>query len=310
MKPGIVTEQDKTPPPAKMEVTAEKMSFEVALSRPVMELAMAIELFKEIATFVANAMVDGVDYGKVIQGDSKPSLMKPGSEKLMIWWGLTPEFIVNKEVIDTPEGQIISVDSICILRDKRGAVKGWCQANCNSGENKYRNNYEWVPQWEIPDGTDVSKLEVKTLKKKSGGTFKKYRLEKPLNPWNHFNTITKMSQKRAIVGATLQATGTSDMFTQDREEHEDEASNGAGKTGSGDKPKPVQNGDKGQPESKAAGKVPAGMRKVYEGLLEQLVEKDIFTAKEADAEKDKIDTLDVGQAATRVNELQGFLKGK
>lgn len=195
---------------------------EIQIYQPAMELAQAVDLFNRIARFTKEAMEPEIDFGH-IPGIEKPTLLKPGSEKLCLWFNLEPEaeYRTKTEIHQSIKfGEVISVTARAVYRDKTGRVRGVYEANCNTAEDKYQHGGKWIPQWELPDDFDFGSkmVEVKTVPKKAGGTFKKYRLKDSANPWNFYNTVMKMAQKRSDVGALLMATATSGIFSQDVED--------------------------------------------------------------------------------------------
>lgn len=130
-----------------------------------------------LQAYVKDMMVAGVDYG-YIPGCQKPSLLKPGAEKLCDIFGFSKQIEVIDRVVDWEKG-IFSYEVKAILINKRtGLVEAEGLGCCNSMEMKYRQQ----------DGFSVS------------------------------NTILKMAKKRALVDAVLSATRSSAMFTQDVED--------------------------------------------------------------------------------------------
>jgi hypothetical protein len=193
---------------------------EMAVYEPTMKMTQAIGLFKLVMEFTKNAMTEGInnDYA-TIPGTGKPALLKPGAEKLTIWFNLIPDpFITNTEKINDGDKVILSVDTTVILRDRNGNIRGMCQGNCNSGEDKYREQTRWLTEKKLKEqGLTPEGLEFEDR----DGNWGKYRVYKVVgnnNPYQLLNTLKKMSQKRAFVGAVLMATGTSGIFTQDIEE--------------------------------------------------------------------------------------------
>src|SRR5690606_38916844 len=76
----------------------------------------------------------------------------------------------------------------------------------------------WVPQWKLKEYNihDVSGLESRE-RENNRGKYKEYKIQNR-DPYTLVNTLQKMAIKRALVGATLQATGASGLFTQDEED--------------------------------------------------------------------------------------------
>jgi hypothetical protein len=142
-------------------------------------------------------MKEGVHYG-IIPGCRKPSLLKPGAEKLCAAFRLEPEFETTsredpnrtitwdkwdhtgkKKIKGTTQG-FIDYDSACsLVHIPTGET--WAKnvsGSCNNFESKYRS----------------------------------------LNPYDVKNTLEKMAEKRALVAAVLIGTALSDLFTQDIED--------------------------------------------------------------------------------------------
>lgn len=191
---------------------------------PAMKMQQAIGLFDQIMKFTREAMKEGIDNDyATIPGTGKPTLLKPGAEKLMLWFNLIPDpFITQTEKIPEGEGFILSVDTTIILRDKHGNIRGQCQANCNSGEDKYREQTRWLTEKKLQEqGLTTDGLEHQERKSKyptGPATYKVYKVVSSSNAYQLLNTLKKMSQKRAYVGAIIQATATSGIFTQDMED--------------------------------------------------------------------------------------------
>lgn len=159
-------------------------SFAVTLD----EAAKRLEQFRE---FVNQQMKEGEDFG-VIPGTSKPTLLKPGAEKLCNIFGFAPHYIELRYEEDWETG-LFAYTSMCSLVNKRtGQIEAECIASCNSKESKYR--FRWEGK-----GRDRKKVE-------NDDTF------------SLVNTLQKMAQKRALVGAVLTATRASGIFTQDMED--------------------------------------------------------------------------------------------
>lgn len=145
----------------------------------------------------------GHDFGE-IPGTSKPTLLKPGAEKILMLLGLTSEYEIVDQIEDWNKG-VFSYTIRCIL-SQNGMKITEGLGNCNSKEEKYR--YRWVYERQIPEGID------KTFLKQNNG---RYRIENE-EPYTMVNTILKMAKKRAQVDATLTVASLSEIFTQDIED--------------------------------------------------------------------------------------------
>ena len=252
-------------PSCRMEISIRDSVFMPAMS---MEIALARRA--AIVEFTRRIMVKDQDFGE-IPGTNKPTLLKPGAEKLCNFFGLEPEFTPIIEEIDWI-GALHFGEAFCYVRYRcrllrEGRVVGVGEGSCNSWEAKFR--YRWVPEERVPEQVDRSRLVKRAAKQTlSEFDFAIDRAEttgpygKPAEHWQKFreaievgtarqvekptrrgpsltweidveaslyripnpdiadvvNTIQKMAQKRALVGATLIATSASEFFTQDVED--------------------------------------------------------------------------------------------
>jgi hypothetical protein len=230
-----------------------------------MPVSQAIENYNQFQTFVKDLLKPDLDYG-VIPGTGKPSLYKPGAEKLRFVYAIGVEFEATESVVDY-ERLIVDYSYRCTARSKTGQILAQCEGNCNSMEAKF--GYVWKLESDLPEGINKSKLLTKVGSKESELDFAIQKAEtggqygKPAEYWKKWkdaiasgaakhitrtsrggkvmdawelgdaqtvyrcpdpdimgkkNTIMKMAQKRAFVGAILIATGASEYFTQDIED--------------------------------------------------------------------------------------------
>ncbi len=127
--------------------------------------------------FVQEYMIPGQDYGQ-IPGCKKPSLFKPGAEKLCDIYGFSKKAEIIGCTQDWEKG-IFSFDVKVVLISKRtGHIEAEGLGSCNSKEKKYATQ----------------------------------------NSFTITNTILKMAKKRALVDAVLSATRSSGIFSQDLED--------------------------------------------------------------------------------------------
>jgi hypothetical protein len=146
--------------------------------RTVVTVDQAIARNKELQRFVAAVMVKDEDYGIIPGTGNKPTLFKPGAEKLCEMYGLVPTFEILDSVKDWENG-FFFYEVKCILVSKHtGGVVAEGMGSCNSREKRYRNQ----------DAYAIA------------------------------NTILKMAKKRAHVDTSLSATRSSGIFTQDVED--------------------------------------------------------------------------------------------
>jgi len=199
-----------------------------------MESALAIVNFEEHAMSVDSVvnqialiqevqkkvMREGEHFGKIPGCGDKPSLLKPGAEKLGFTFRLRPEFDVVP--VDWPNGHREYQVKCRLYHIPTGVPVGDGVGTCTTMEGKYR--YRWdntgreVPQeyWKNRD-KDLLGGPFNTTRKVDGKWFIFQRVEHD-NPADYYNTCEKMGKKRAHVDAILTATAASDIFTQDVED--------------------------------------------------------------------------------------------
>jgi hypothetical protein len=194
-------------------------SVEAVIVRPAISVAEAKQLVTDMKEFRKQVLVPGVDFG-LIPGVSKPSLFKPGAEKLLNIFGLGVRHIALAQIEDwdKPFFSYSYRAEVYVLRS--GVVISDCEGSCNSYEDKYR--YRVVMMWDATDEDKAKAVKVKERKKRKGnGTFKVYYVPNS-EPFSLVNTLKKMAQKRAMIGAVLIATRASEEYTQDVEDQEHE----------------------------------------------------------------------------------------
>ena len=185
------------------------------------QLAARLEELKQerglMAAFFKDVMVEGHDYG-IIPGTEKPTLFKPGAEKLTELYGYAPVVKdVPREVIDYATGFYRCVVTMQLISKQTGEIVAEGVGECNTREGRYF--YRWVGDRQLPPGLDKTTL-VSRERDGKFGKYKQYRLEND-DPFTLWNTVLKMAKKRALVDATLSATRSSGLFSQSLEELND-----------------------------------------------------------------------------------------
>jgi hypothetical protein len=150
-----------------------------------------------------------VDYG-IIPGTPKPTLYKPGSEKILSMFHLAVEPRV--EDLSTPDCIRYRV-FVTVTHAPSGVVLGTGIGEASSAEAKYQwravvCDEEWN---ETPEDRKRTKW-----KKGNGGAYSVRQVRADME--DVANTVLKMAKKRAQIDATLTCTAASDMFSQDIED--------------------------------------------------------------------------------------------
>ena len=193
-----------------MTTTTELQTFKI------MGISDMQNRYNDFAEFSKSILKEKLDYG-TIPWISKPSLFKPWAEKLRVAYGLGVEITRTGEMLNL-ESDFYDVNYLATIKDRNGNIIAQCEGSANTNEDKYR--YTWIPG-EKP-ATKEEEDKLKALKQgkwsKPNGTWQWMQKAEASNRISLKNTIQKMAQKRAFVGAILMATGASEFFTQDVED--------------------------------------------------------------------------------------------
>jgi hypothetical protein len=203
---------------------------------PAMSVQDAVDRYQMFVQFVGAMLKADVDFGQ-IPGTNKPTLLKPGAEKLLTFFGLTKRFTVLEKVEDwmgtDHGGEFFYYMYRCALY-KGEQLIAESDGSCNSHESKYR----WrKAERECPTCGKAAIIKGReeygggwVCFKKKDGCGAKFRdgdaaiegqqVGRVANPdiADLVNTIQKMAQKRALIAATLLAVNASEFFTQDIED--------------------------------------------------------------------------------------------
>lgn len=189
------------------------------------------------------AMEAGVHYGQ-IAGIKKPALLKPGAEILCALFKLGPFFPDERQRDLTDEmSNHRDCRSLCVLRHiESGLEVGEAHGACSTRESKYAYRSGALICPECGEGS-VKKGKTRDKSadqfychRRVGGCGATWDVGDPVfdeleatrkeglaripnrDLADSWNTVLKMSEKRAFIAVTLMATGASEFFTQDVED--------------------------------------------------------------------------------------------
>lgn len=185
----------------------------------VVDFAVLKQRIAQLQQFAREYMVAGEDYGIIEGTGSKPTLLKPGAEKLCDVYGLSAgEAEIEFTRDDTKNPVYLSYRiSLPLISRMDGRIIMVGVGSANSWEKKYR--WRWVFDNELPVGMSPDGLKTKTGTGKNGKPYTQYRV--PNDEIDDIdNTLLKMAKKRALIDAVLSATRSSALFTQDVEDLE------------------------------------------------------------------------------------------
>lgn len=145
-------------------------------------VSLVQQTMQKIASFqavVKNTLKDGHDYGVIPGTGAKPTLLKPGAEKILMLLGLTSEYELIEKITDYKKGFFAFTVKCIVYRNDQKITEG--VGHANTRERRYT----------------------------SGKVQGAYTLA---------NTVLKMAKKRAQVDAVLTVASLSEIFTQDLED--------------------------------------------------------------------------------------------
>lgn len=170
---------------------AKHVSAEIVNAQPVTsdvfpDFAVSLEetarRVRMLQQYVREQMQEGEDYG-IIPGSTKPTLFKPGAEKLNAIFGLAPQVEICNRVEEWEKGFVSYEIKVTLINKRTQQLEAEGIGSCNSKERRYARQ----------DAPSIA------------------------------NTVLKMAKKRALIDATLSATRASGLFTQDLEDMDDSA---------------------------------------------------------------------------------------
>lgn len=193
-----------------------------------LDVRAQVNLIQEV---MRDVMHRDTHYGTVPGCGDKPTLLQPGAHKLLMTFRLVPDPEVT--IMDMGNGHR-EVRCKVKLYSQGGVFLGAGVGTCSTMEGKYRfrtGPVEFtdkpVPKeyWTLRDTNPAKAKELlgegMVAKKNDAGAWVCARQGGKVehdNPADYYNTVEKMSYKRALVSATLTVTAASDIFTQDIED--------------------------------------------------------------------------------------------
>jgi hypothetical protein len=205
---------------------------------PVLDLAAGLRRRAFMSDVAKSLMTENVDYGVIPGTGSKPTLLKPGAERLCTLFGLSPELDELAAVEDwTGEehgGEPFFYYRYKVRLTKNGILLAEAIGACSNWESRYRYR---AAERTCPRCGKPAIIRGKEeygggwiCFGKKGGCGAKYKAGddaiesqqagRVINPdaADIVNTVQKMAQKRALVAAVLLATNGSEFYTQDAED--------------------------------------------------------------------------------------------
>jgi hypothetical protein len=171
---------------------------------PAMTIDQAVARYQGMAQFVNQILKQDLDYGTV-PGSNKPSLLKPGAEKLTTFFGLRKLFVITEKIEDwtgaAHNGEPFFYYMYRCQLFRGEVLIAEADGSCNSFESKYR--WRWVQADQVPATMDKDAL-AKRPGSISEFTFAVDRAEtggkygKPAEYWQQFKDAIASGRARQV----------------------------------------------------------------------------------------------------------------
>jgi len=189
----------------------------------------------KVQNLMHDLMQDGTHYGESFPGDTKKNLLKPGADKLCFMFRLRPDFTQEIKELPNAHMEVLTRCQIFHIESGQKIADGVGLATTMESKYRWRNSARKCPvcgKETIIKGKEEYGGGFICFAKK-GGCGAKFNEDDPEiteqivgkveNPdiADTYNTVIKMSKKRAYVDATITACAASDIFSQDAEDFKD-----------------------------------------------------------------------------------------
>jgi len=177
---------------------------------PVADVGWMNALYEQCRSLIRGVMNPGIDDGPVPGTNNRPILLKPGAEKILRFFGLRANAIIDKEIEDWAKPFFYYRFRIELFRDDK--VVAVAYGSANSRESKWA--YRWVPEAQLPKHLDKEQLPKRLV---GAGKVVLHRVPND-DIYSLVDTIQKMALKRALVAAVRTATAASAFFEEEFQE--------------------------------------------------------------------------------------------
>lgn len=188
---------------------------DVALDETAQHAIDAVKRLKDMMIVLkAQELKEGIDYGVIPGTGKKPTLYKPGMEKVMRMLSVIPQFRFETKIEDFDKGLFHYVIECTLVDVEFGSVIPGARGvgSCSSYESKYR--YRWVFANQLSGGIDPSTL--RSRKTRRGDM--QYQIPNP-DIFDQANPVLKVAKKRALGDAVNGAAAISEFFNLDLEDY-------------------------------------------------------------------------------------------
>ncbi len=192
-----------------------------------------LQQVEEFRALVHSELREGPDYG-TIPGTSKPTLLKPGAEKIAKLLGLADTYEITDKTAEWEMGLFQYEVRCSLVSIRTGQIVAQGVGECNSYESKYRYReakrkcpecgVEAIIKGKVEYGGGwvcFGKIGGCGAKWGDGASvIESQKIGRVLNedPADQVNTILKMAKKRSLIDASLSVGSLSNLFAQDLED--------------------------------------------------------------------------------------------
>lgn len=177
------------------------------------QIARETEMQSIVTQYVRDHMVKDHHYYS-FNDAGKPALTKDGAHRICSLFKVIPG-PVDIEII-REDGGHFTVVSHAHLLNQDGVEIASSRGSASTRESKYA--YRWVGERYLPSDVDKATLKSRVKTTRAGGSWTEYQLPNS-DLADLENTILKMSEKRATVGAVNKLPLVSELFANDPDDH-------------------------------------------------------------------------------------------
>ena len=201
-----------------------------------------LEQVQLIQNVMTSVMKENEHYGVIPGTGNKPSLLKAGAEKLCFTFRLRPQFEIEERELINSHREYKTICKLFSIANSNPVGEGLGICSTMESKFRYRTGAGEITEIDVPKSYwDTRKSDPKKaaevlreLANNAGYEGNKFGTKKDENncwkitthgekveydnPADYYNTVIKMSKKRAFVDAVITCTAASDIFTQDVED--------------------------------------------------------------------------------------------
>lgn len=168
-----------------------------------------------ITGYVKDNLVEGHHYYYLNSNSksegAKPGIAKEGALNICSLFKVTP--IPQAPVLTFDAEGHMTVQARVDIVNREGALVASGAGMASTRESKYAAQKKWLWESKLPAGVSKEDLPREERTNQKGVKYFVYQLETTSNPADHYNTVLKMAEKRALVGACTHLPLVSELFT-------------------------------------------------------------------------------------------------